>query len=387
LDKAEQAYHNSLANYPRGWQTHTDLGNVYTSEGLYAKGTEEYRAALSNSRDNVTDYGNLANALLALQRFDEARQLLDDAQARKLDEYLFHLQWYALAFLKGDSQGMADQQSWFAGRPEVGYNGLALASDTEAYAGHLAKSRDLTGRSVESAIKADSKESGAIFDENAALREAAIGNAAQAKKLVSDGMKLAPKSQAVQAEAALALAMAGDTSRPASLMKDLQQGYPLDTQMHMLWLSPIQAQMALDHGNSAAALAALPEIGAMEFGQISFLNNLSCLYPAYVRGNAYLAAKQGAQAAVEFQKILDHSGMVWNCWTGALAHLGLARANAMQAKTLQGSEAGSARLRALAAYGLFFTLWKDADSDIPLLKQARSEYARLQQMQGPVQVQ
>jgi eukaryotic-like serine/threonine-protein kinase len=126
----------------------------------------------------------------------------------------------------------------------------------------------------------------------------------------------------------------------------------------------------------------LPDIGAMEFGQISFLNNLSCLYETHTRGNAFLAAGQGASASAEFRKILDHSGIVWNCSTGALAHLGLARANALQARTLQGADAGSARLRALAAYKDFLTLWKDADPDIPLLKQAKSEYATLQQIQG-----
>ncbi len=382
LDKAEQALHNLLANYPRMWGPHTDLGNVYTSEGLYAKGAEEYREAMNLSSEVATTYTNLANSLLALQRFDETRQVIADAQARKMDEYLFHLQFYALAFLKGDPQGMANQQQWFAGRPEVEYNGLALASDTEAFAGHLNRSRELTRKSVESAIRADSKESGAVLEENAGLREAAFGNASEAKRLAAEGLKLAPESQAVQVEAALALAMTGDMARPASLMKELEQRYPLDTQVHALWLStPIQAQLALDRKNPTGALAALPDIGAMEFGQISFLNNLSCLYPTYIRGNVLLAAGDGASAATEFKKILDHSGIVWNCWTGALAHLGLARANALQARTSQGEEASSASARALAAYSAFLALWKDADPQIPLLTQAKSEYARLQQLE------
>jgi hypothetical protein len=113
-------------------------------------------------------------------------------------------------------------------------------------------------------------------------------------------------------------------------------------------------------------------------GQINFLANLSCLYPTYVRGEAYLAAGQGGAAAAEFQKVLDHSGIVWNCWTGSLAHLGLARANALQAKTSQGADADAARVRALAAYKDFFTFWKDADPDVPILKEAKAEFAKLQ---------
>jgi len=387
LDKAEQAMRNLLANYPRLWGPHADLGNVYTSEGLYAKGSDEYREAISLFPGTATNYDNLANSLMALQRFDEARQVLADAQARKFDEYVFHLQFYGMAFLKGDSQGMEEQQKWFAGHPEVEYNGLALASDTEAFAGHLKKSRELTRRAMDSAVRADDKESAAILEENAALREAAFGNAAEAKRLAAAGLKLSSESQPVEVEAALALAMTGDISRPMALTKTLQGRYPLDTQLHALWLLPIQAQVALDRRNPTAALAAVPEIGTMEYGQISFLNNLSCLYEIRTRGNAFLAARQGASAATEFQKILDHSGIVWNCWTGALAHLDLARANALQARTLHGADAGSARLRALAGYKDFLTLWKDADPDIPVLKQAKSEYEKLRQIQGPGSVQ
>lgn len=380
LDKAEQAFHNLIANYPRRWGTHTDLGNVYTSEGLYAKGVDEYREAIGTSVEAGTNYSNLTNALLALQRFDETRQVLESAPVRKLDDYVFHLQFYALAFLKRDAQGMKDQQSWFASRPELEYNGLALASDTEAFAGHVKRSRELTRQSVNSAIRTDSKESAAILLENAALREAAFGNAVEAKRVASEGLKLSPETQAVEAEAALALAMTGESSRTLSLTKELRQRYPLDSQVRALWLSPIQAQLELDRKNPAAALAALPNVGAMEFGQISFLNNLSCLYPAYIRGNAFLAGGQGALAAAEFQKIIDHSGIVWNCWTGAVAHLGLARARALQARTGQDTEASSARDQALAAYVEFLELWKEADPDIPLLSQARQEYSKLQQL-------
>jgi hypothetical protein len=148
--------------------------------------------------------------------------------------------------------------------------------------------------------------------------------------------------------------------------------------MHSLWLPTIQGQLALDRRNPILALNALQGASPIEFGEIAFVANISCLYPVYVRGEAYLAAGQGSAAAAEFQKILDHSGIVWNCWTGALAHLGVARANALQSRTSQGADADAARVRALAAYKDFLTLWKDADPDIPILKEARAEYAKLE---------
>jgi hypothetical protein len=163
------------------------------------------------------------------------------------------------------------------------------------------------------------------------------------------------------------------------LAQDLGKRFPLDTQMQSLWLPAIQAQLALDRKNAASAVTVLQAAASpIELGQISFLNNISCLFPTYIRGEAYLAAGQGTAAAAEFQKVLDHSGIVWNCWTGALAHLGVARANALQARTSQGADADAARVRALAAYKDFLTLWKDADPGLPILKQAKAEYARLQ---------
>jgi hypothetical protein len=271
---------------------------------------------------------------------------------------------------------MAEQQQWFTGKPEENF-GLALASDTEAYAGHVGKARELTKRAVDSAIRADGKETGAIWQAIAAQRGAAYGNATEARLQAAQALKLAPESKGVESEAALAFALVGDTVRAESLAQDLGKRYPLDTQMQSLWLPAIHAQLALNKKKPTAALNTLQAASAVELGQIAFVANISCLYHVYVRGEAYLAAGQG-RAAAEFQKILDHSGIVWNCWTGALARLGMARANALEAKTSQGMDADAARVRALAAYKDFLTLWKDADPDIPILKQAKAEYAKLQ---------
>ena len=273
---------------------------------------------------------------------------------------------------------MSEQQQWYGNKPEFENYGLSLASDTEAYIGHLSKARELTTRAVDSAVRADNKEKGAIFQENAAQREVAYGNAAEARRSAAQALKLAPASPGVESEAALAFAMAGDTTRADSLARDLGKRFPLDTQMQSLWLPVIRAQLALERKNLASALNVRQAASPLELGQIVFVINISCLSPVYVRGEAYLAAGQGSAAAAEFQKILDHRGIVWNCWTGALAHLGVARANALQSRTSQGADADAARVRALAAYKDFLTLWKDADPDIPILKQAKAEYVKLQ---------
>jgi tetratricopeptide (TPR) repeat protein len=232
---------------------------------------------------------------------------------------------------------------------------------------------------VDSAIRADSKENGAVYLAIAAQREAVFGNPSEARQEATEALKLVAASQAVGVEAALAYAIAGDAAHAEGLAQDLNKRFPLDTQMQSLWLPAIRAQMALNRKNASQAIQDLqPAAPPIEFGQITFINNLSCLYPTYIRGNAYLAAGQGKEAAAEFQKILDHSGIVWNCWTGALAHLGLARANAIEAKNSSGADADAARVRALAGYKDFLTFWKDADPDIPILKQAKAEYAKLQ---------
>jgi len=379
LDKAAQTFQEHIDTYPRDGKGYDELGTVYAEQGRYEKAVEMARRGLSLDPDNVSPYANLGYYLLALQRFDEARQIIGEAQARKLDDYLLHDVLYALAFLGSNSPAMTEQQQWFADQPEYENVGLSLVSDTESYAGHLGKARQLTKLAVDSAVRADSKETGATWQGNAARREAGLGNATEARRTAEAGLKLAPASQGAGVQAALAFAMAGDTARAESMAQDLNKRYPLDTQMQSYWLPAIRAQVALNRKNPAAALdnlqAAAPPI---EFGQIAFVNNLSCLCPTYIRGQAYLASGQGRAAAAEFQKILDHSGIVWNCWTGALAHLGVARANSLQAKNSQGADADAARARALAAFKEFLTLWKDADPDIPVLKQAKSEYAKLQ---------
>ena len=375
LDKEAQTYQEEIENYPREDAAYNNLGTVYSAQGQYEKATEVTEQGLRGLGPSVS-YVNLAYYALALQRFDEARQIIRKASAQGMDIFALRAASYALAFLAADTTAMAEQQQWFAGKPEESF-GLALASDTEAYGGHLGKARELTKRALDSAIRVDTKETGATWQAKAALEQVAYGNSTEARRSAAEALRLSPTSQGVETEAALAFAMAGDTARAESMAQDLGKRLPLDTQMQSLWLPAIQAQLALDKKNPAAALNALRAAFPIEFGSVT-IGNPTCLYHVYIRGEAYLAAEQGKAAAAEFQKILDHNGIVWNCWTGALARLGVARANALQSRTSQGADADAARTRALAAYKDFLTLWKDADPDIPIYKQAKAEYARLQ---------
>ncbi len=380
LDKAAQAFQEAVGSYPREYKIRGE-GVIDLLRGQYEKAAAAFRQSRGLDNADVGLDVDLANSLLALQRFDEARQIIQQAQARKTDSFVFHNAIYELGFLQADSSAMAAQQQWFTGKREENI-GISLASDTEAYAGHLRRARELTEQSVASAIHADSKETGAVWQEIAAQREAAFGNFPEAKRAAAKGLKLAPNSYEAQAEAALAYALAGDAERTEALSQELNHRFSRNTQMQSLWLPAIRAQLALKRMRPDVAVSNLEAAVPVEFGLIQFVPNISCLYPTYVRGEAYLAAGQGSAAGAEFQKILDHSGMVWNCWTGALAHLGVARANALQAKTFQlegqGAEGNAARERARAGYKDFLTLWKDADADIPILKQAKAEYAKLQ---------
>jgi eukaryotic-like serine/threonine-protein kinase len=378
LDKSAQAYREQIESYPRVIPAYANLSIVFAKQGQYEKAADVTRQGMRLAPDRVGWYENLASYTLALQHFDEARQVIHEAQARKLDDSGIHDALYALAFLGSDSTAMAEQQRWYAGRADYQTFGLALASDTEAYGGHLNMARELAKRAVDSSVRADSQENGAKWEAIAAQREAAYGHSAQARQRAAEALRLAPASQTAQSHAALALAMAGDMAGSESLAQDLEKRFPLDTQMQSLWLPTIRAQQALHRKNPVLALNALPPASPIDLGLIMGTAISSCLFPIYVRGEAYLAAGQGSAAAAEFQKILDHDGIVGNCWTGPLAHLGLARANALQAKTSQGADADAARVRALAAYKDFLILWKDADPDIPILKQAKAEYVKLQ---------
>ena len=375
-EKVVEPLQEWMAKYPRGSFAHGFLGNAYSAMGEREKSCDEYREAVRLA-PNSTAYANLATYLIAAEHFDEARRVMAEAEAKKMDFFGFHQNRYALAFLTRDTAGTAEALRSFTGTSEENL-GLALEAASEAYVGHVAKAQEVSRKAADSALRAEQKENAAIWLENSALRDAAYGNAAPARQWAAEGVKLFPNSLGVKAEAALAFAMAGDATRASSLEQDINKGYPLNTQVQSLWLPSIRAQLALNRGSAVEAVKDLQvAVPPIEWALTPWAENISCLYPAYIRGQAYLASGESKAAAAEFQKILDHGGMVWNCWTGALARLGVARANASLSKTSPGADGEAARVRALAAYKDFLALWKDADSGIPVLKEVKAESAKL----------
>jgi len=364
-EKAAQTYELWKANYPRDFIPHGNLAGVYTDMGQWDKGLAEYQEALRLAPDTVTGYANLALAYIVLNRLDDAKATFDQAFARKLDGGTLRSILYLLAFSRGDAALMEQQLAWAAGRPGEEDELLSTQSDTEAYYGRLVKARDFSRRAIDSAVRADSKETAAFWQVNAALREAELGNTALAKQGVAAALALSP-GRDVKVAAALALARAGDTARAKALAEELKKDYPTNTMLKLYWLPTISAALELSRANSSQAIVDLEPSAPYELGLTqSFINYV---YPAYVRGQAYLLERKGIAAAAEFQKLLDHRGIVGNFVTGSLAHLQIGRAYAI---------AGDSA-KAKAAYQEFFSTWKDADPDIPILKEAKAEYAKLQ---------
>ena len=366
LEKEAQTYQLWIQSYPRDDIPHDNLGANFVALGQYEKAMAETQEALRLESNSVASYGNLGQIFLALNRPDNAKAMFEQALARKLDSGGIRLWMYYLAFLRGDSAQMAQQLAWGAGKPGAEDPLLATQSDTEGYYGRLTKARDYSRRAADSAVRADSKETAALWRVEAAVREAEFGNVAAAKQDVGAALVLAP-GRDVKVLSALALARSGDIVRAKVMVEQLEKSDPLNTVLKLYWLPTLKAAIELHGGNSAQAPLFLEAAAPYELGEPPPVQ-LGTMYPAYLRGEAYLAAHNGTAAAAEFQKFLDHRGIVINFPLGALAHLGLARAYALSGDTA----------KAKAAYKDFLTLWKDADPDIPILKEAKAEYAKLQ---------
>lgn len=327
--KAARTYQEEIENYPRDAAAYANLSTVDEQLGDHRASVELLRQALRLRPNEVIIYGDLGWELMALGRLDEARKTFEEALSRKLDDDVLHSGLYGLAFLAGDSQGMVSRAAWFEGKPDFQHEILGTEANTEAYGGHLARARELTRRAVDSAVRAANAEAAAAWRLDAALREAAFGNTAQARRETERGLKLAPHSRDAEAQAALADTWAGDEGRARRLAADLKKRFPLDTLVNGYWLPTVEARMMLTEDNAVGALDRLEALSPpLELGgPISACS----LHPIYTRAEAYLAAGQGSAAAGEFQKILDHGGIFTNCPIGALAHLGLARAYALEA--------------------------------------------------------
>jgi eukaryotic-like serine/threonine-protein kinase len=357
LQKAQRAYEIVAQIYPRYFAPRNDLGTVYALLGQHDKALAEFRECLRLEVSGAC-YSNLVGGYINLNRLEEARATAKEAQAKKVDSPGLRSNLYLLAFLQNDAGGMTQQVAWAAGKPGVEDVLLALEANTAAYSGRLRKAREFSRRAMDSAERAEVKETAATYTAVSGLREALFGNAAEARQQVVSALGLSTGPH-VQYSAALTMALVGNAARAQAVADDLAQRFPSDTVVQFMYLPNLHAQLALTRNNPSKAIELLQAAAPYELGN---------LYSAYVRGEAYLAARQGTEAAAEFQKILDHRGIVVNHPIGALAHLQIGRAYALQGDTA----------KARAAYQDFLTLWKDADPDIPILKQAKAEYAKLQ---------
>jgi serine/threonine protein kinase/tetratricopeptide (TPR) repeat protein len=365
LEKARQVYELWAQTYPREHVARLNLSVIYANFGQYDKALEEARETL-RLKANGDGYGSLAGSYLNLNRFEEARATAEEAQAKKFDSPTLHFLMYQLAFLRHDAPGMAKEAGWAASKPGVEDIFLASEADTAAYSGRLQAARNLSRRAVASAKLTEEKETAATYEAGAALREGLFGNIGEARQQAPAALELSSGPN-VQYQAALALALAQDATRAQPLVDDLDRRFPEDTMVQFNFLPATRAQIDLIHNDFARAIEALQPAAPYELGSPSGGLIAAALHPVYVRGEASLAAHQGKEAAAEFQKIIDHPGVVMNDPIGALAHLQIGRAYAMQGDTA----------KAKAAYQDFLTLWKDADPDIPILIAARAEYAKL----------
>jgi serine/threonine protein kinase/tetratricopeptide (TPR) repeat protein len=367
LEKSNQVNELWAKAYPRDSEPSGQLALNYTSLGQYEKALPE----VVNSTRLNPDVG-LIRALLmmvytCLGRLDEAKATYEQSQTRKLDDPYLHAGRYGVAFLENDAAEMQRQLSWAMGKPGAEDYLLSIHSDTEAYTGRLGKARELSRQAADAARRNDQKETAALRLLNAALRDAEVGESSQAREQTMSAMALA-SSRDLQILAALALARAGEAARAQTMANDLAERSPLNTMLMGYWLPTIRAAIELNHKRPEKAVELLKAASAYELGQPEPVTQVGgSLYPVYVRGEAYLKAGEGHQATTEFQKLIDHRSIVQNFVLGALAHLQLGRAKAMS-----GDKEGARK-----AYQDFFALWTDADPDIPILKQAKAEYAKL----------
>jgi Tfp pilus assembly protein PilF len=366
LMKAQRSAEVGAQMYPRGGDFRSNLGSVSNHLGQYETGLKEHLEALRLAPNDPLAYRFVAFTYLLLNRVEEAEATGKEAHAKGLDSRLAPV-LYGIAFYRDDTSDMARQAASPAGKADDGELLLAMQADTAAYFGHLRKAREFSRQAADSAGRGGEKETAAGYYAVSALREALFGNADRAREQATLAKGRA-SGRDMDYGLALALAYTGEARRAQALADDFGKRFPEDTVMQFNYLPTLRAKIAILRSNPQQALDSLQAAAPYELGlpALSFYNWPN-LYPVYVRGEAYLAAHQGREAAAEFQKILDHRGIVLNEPIGTLAHLQLGRAYAMQGDTA----------KARAAYQDFLTLWKDADPDIPILLEAKAEYAKL----------
>jgi predicted Zn-dependent protease len=366
LEKQRQALELLARLYPRNPGPPFALGNLYATLGQHEKAVEGAREALRLDPSSPLNYAFLADAYLNLNRLGEARNTIQEGQKNGFGSAL-HGESYLLALLESDAPDMSRQIAWAAGKPGIEDVFLGAQADTSAYYGKLTDARRFSRRAIASAERAELKETAADHEADIALIEALMGNKVEAQEQANLALRHST-GRDVQYGAALALALAGNSNRSRSLADDLASRFPRDTLVQFNYLPTLRAQLALNRKSATQAVDTLQVAAPYDLALAPTMGTLLLnLYPVYIRGNAYLAAHRGAEAAAEFKKMLDQRGLVSNEPFGALAHLGLARAYAIDGDIA----------KSRAAYQDFLALWKNADPGISRLVEARTEYSRL----------
>jgi tetratricopeptide (TPR) repeat protein/predicted Ser/Thr protein kinase len=369
MEKAEQACQLWIQAYPRNPVPLLLLsGAIYPVTGQYEKGVDVGKKAIELNPNLSPSYALLLFNLIPLNRIDEAKATYAQAIKHNMKNPFFNFALYQIAFLENNSAGMAQQVQWATGKGGIEDELLGMESMTAAYSGRLKAARELSHRAVESAERSDEKEAAAMFTAVSGLGDALFGNVDEARRRANSALSHS-SGREVRYAAALTLAYAGDAARAQSLAENLAKDFPEATIVQFNYLPALRAKLAIGKGNPSEAIQILSSASPDELGTStsSVFSWTAGMYPVFVRGEAYLSLHQGTEAAAEFQKIIDHRGIVLYDTIGALARLGLARAYAVQGDTA----------KARAAYQDFFALWKNADSDIPVLIAAKSEYAKL----------
>ena len=359
LEKAVPVFEQWQQTYPGYYSPYTTLGVIYRTLGNPEKALEEAREAMRLEPNHALNYFNLGVDYVNLNRLEEAEAVFNQAEERKLESDWLPRSRYRLAFLKRDPVRMAQVASAAMGKPGKEDIILAVQADTEAWYGRLKDARELKRRAMDSALHNSVREAAAAYQVEGALLEGVSGNPKLARADANAALKLAANRD-VREMAALAMAQTGDTAAAEKLAAGLDKDFPLDTLVQRYWLPAIRAAIALQRKDPGRAVEQLQVTNAIELGD-------SRLIVVHLRGEAYLMLHDGSHAAAEFQKFIDHRTLVWNAEWGALARLGLARAYAMQGDTM----------KAKAAYQDFLTLWKDADQNLPVLIEAKRDYAAL----------
>jgi eukaryotic-like serine/threonine-protein kinase len=371
-DKAVETYQKWIKSYPRDERPISNLGSFYGDVCRYEQAIVQFREARRMNPSNVIYHEDLMEILTAVGRFGEAREAYQEMLRMKLDDDSPHVFLYSIAALQHDAREMAQQAAWFEGKPELQHEILSEEADAEAYGGHLARARELTRQAVESGVRADNKEQAAAWQLNSAWREELLGNANEAHEQTIRALEIAPESREGSAVAAILLARTGDISKAEAIAKELEQRYPVHAIVQSYWLPCIRAQISLASKHPQSALQQLERARPYDplLPQVAFY---SPLYSVVLRAEAYLALGQPAAAVKEWSRISQYPGIVQLSATAPISKLQLARALALQER--KGSS--SARAQARSAYQGFLALWRDADPDIEILKEARAEFAAL----------